>query len=416
MTLDEVHRFLQTVQNSRDGNEKILRAQIRDHLVPVLQQQEESRRKKALQRERELLNLAKMANAKRSSRIAGRAEQRKLEEQEQEEEQRREAEAAALQREENQRRKVERERDLRLVSREKRLRDREARRLRYQEDIAQMSDESKMGGSQKRSSRQLRQAIEQRKQALLELGDGEDWVFDCECGVYGQVDDGTHSIACEKCNVWQHSKCVGISVKEAEHPEFNFTCTSCRRSDEAPKSETTERPESVPPVENQHEAPLQSPPSRSSPPQIGMMDETNPLLSSDHSARGIGQVPSPTQPSAHESAPKLGQSPLATSPLLNGVSAPGQVSILPGSTAQNGEALLPPPSGGLSPVKHSYSTPCDTPSAPRSTGLNMSSTPTLPPAVHQHIPTPPVKVSPPDSAGQERLGKSPGNSTTEKSS
>lgn len=416
VTLDEVVRFLQTMQNSRDENEKVLRAQIRDHLVPILEQQEESRRKKALQRERELLNHVKMANAKRSSRIAGRAEQRKLEEQEQEEERRREAEAAALQREVNQRRNMEKERDSRLMSRERRLKDREARRLRYQEDIAQMSDESKKGGSQKRSSRQLRQAIEQRKQALVELGDDEDWVFDCECGVYGQIDDGTHSIACEKCNVWQHSKCVGISVEDAEHPEFNFTCASCRRSGEAPKLETTQRPKPVPPVEYQPEAPLQSLLSGSSPLEIGMMDETKPLSPTDHSARGIDQVHSPTHPSVHESASKLGQSPLATSPLLNGVSAPGQVSILPRCTAQSGEALLPPPSGGLSPVKHTHSVPCDTPSAPRSTGLNMSSTPTLPLAVHQHVPTPPVKVSPPCSVGQELLGKSPRNSFTEKSS
>lgn len=301
------------------------------------------------------------------------------------------------------------------MSREKRLKDREARRLRYQEDIAQMSNESKMGGSQKRSSRQLRQAIEQRKQALLELGDSEDWVFDCECGAYGQVDDGTHSIACEKCNVWQHSKCVGISVKEAEHPEFNFTCTSCRRLDEAPKSETMERPESVPPIENQREAPLQPGPSRSSPLQVAMVHGTKPL-SSIHTAVSIDQVPSATRPSGHESASKLGQSPIATSPLASGVSVPGQVSMLPGSTAQSSETLLPPPSGGLSPIKHSHSVLCDTPSTPRSSGLNMSSTPTLPLAVHQHIPTPPVKVSPPCSAGQEILGKPPGNPTADKSS
>lgn len=47
-------------------------------------------------------------------------------------------------------------------------------------------------------------------------------------------DDGTHSIACEKCGVWQHSACHGIRESEAESDDFHFVCASCRR----PKTNT----------------------------------------------------------------------------------------------------------------------------------------------------------------------------------
>ena len=64
--------------------------------------------------------------------------------------------------------------------------------------------------------------IERNKKALQELEEEEDdWIFDCICGAYGQIDDGSHSVACEKCNVWQHSKCLGIDEKEAEKDDFH---------------------------------------------------------------------------------------------------------------------------------------------------------------------------------------------------
>jgi hypothetical protein len=45
--------------------------------LPILQKQEDSRKRREQQRERELLNQAKLANAKRSSRIRGKIEQQK---------------------------------------------------------------------------------------------------------------------------------------------------------------------------------------------------------------------------------------------------------------------------------------------------------------------------------------------------
>lgn len=45
-------------------------------------------------------------------------------------------------------------------------------------------------------------------------------------------DDGSHSIACERCNEWQHSKCHNISPEEADREDFHFICKHCKRKEE----------------------------------------------------------------------------------------------------------------------------------------------------------------------------------------
>lgn len=45
-------------------------------------------------------------------------------------------------------------------------------------------------------------------------------------------DDGQHSLACERCSVWQHSKCLGIEQAEAEKDDFHFVCRDCKRREE----------------------------------------------------------------------------------------------------------------------------------------------------------------------------------------
>lgn len=236
VTLDEVQSFLSGIAKTRDENEKILRNQIREHLLPILEKQEESRKRREQQRERELLNLAKMANAKRSSRLAGKAEQIKQQEENdrarKEEERQREAEK----REERERQKREQERDFRLASREERLRERETRRRLHEEELAQLSEDSRhlSEGNGRVSERRLQAEIEKNQQALKELEEEEeDWIFDCVCGLYGRVDDGSHSVACERCNIWQHSKCVGISEAAAERSDFHFLCSNCSRREAA---------------------------------------------------------------------------------------------------------------------------------------------------------------------------------------
>ncbi|KAJ4860136.1 PHD-finger domain-containing protein [Trichoderma breve] len=243
VTLEEVQALVNSMASSRDENEKILRRQLRDHLVPILEKQEEDRNRRKLKREKELQTLAKLANAKRSSRIAMKAEQRQQEEHAKiEQEQLREA-AAIQQREEQKREKVQRELEMRLVSREQRLKKREERRhVRGESGTPASVDEG--------SEAAAPDGMSQQPQTQLEIGanplstkekqeEEEGWVFDCSCGLYGQVDDGNHSVACERCNVWQHSKCLGISEAAADHPDFHFICASCRQKgthDVAPKS------------------------------------------------------------------------------------------------------------------------------------------------------------------------------------
>ncbi|OLN92861.1 Reticulocyte-binding protein 2-like protein a 4 [Colletotrichum chlorophyti] len=229
VSLQEVQDLILSFHKTKDDNEKILRDQLQEHLLPILEKQEESRKRKELQRERERLNEEKMKNAKRSSRLANKAEQQKQDEKAKEEARISLKQEAAAKKEEQQRLKLEKERDSRLLSREKRLKEREARRLQHERELSQLSEDNR-SGSGRISERRLQAEIERNKRALEELDDEEDdWIFDCICGVYGQVDDGTHSVACERCNVWQHSKCVGISESEAEKPEFHFICRTCKR-------------------------------------------------------------------------------------------------------------------------------------------------------------------------------------------
>lgn len=232
VTLDEVRQLLEGFRKTRDENEKILRRQLEDHLLPILEKQEESRRRKVQQRERELLSLAKMANAKRSSRLANKVEQQKQDEQAQDELRRSRQVEEAERREGKARIKREQERDFRMASRGHRLKEREARRIQHEEELAQLSEDSRRldDGSGRSSERRLQAEIEKNKQALKDIEDeDEDWIFDCSCGLYGQIDDGTHSVACEDCNVWQHSGCLGISEAAAERSDFHFICGDCQK-------------------------------------------------------------------------------------------------------------------------------------------------------------------------------------------
>lgn len=207
-----------------------MKERITEDLLPLLQKQEESRQRKQAQKERELINLEKLATAKRSSRIAGRAEQQKQEEAAREAERKKLADMAMAKKEQERWQKLEKERETRMQTREQRIKEREARRLLHEAELAALSEDSKKleTGEGRMSERHLKAEMERKKAALEELED-EDWAFDCICGAHGQVDDGTHSIACEKCNVWQHTACVGISEEAANHDDFIFVCKTCKK-------------------------------------------------------------------------------------------------------------------------------------------------------------------------------------------
>lgn len=347
--LGEVQAFLGTIRKTRDENEKVLRSTIEKHLLPILEKQEESRKRKALQREKELLNLQKMAHAKRSSRLANKAEQQKIEQQAKEEEQKRRVEEVAARKEEQKRIKMEKERDNRMMSREQRLKEREVRRLQHEEELAQLSEDSKnlSTGTGRLSERRLQAEIEKNKQALQELEDEEDdWIFDCICGVYGQIDDGTHSVSCERCNIWQHSKCVGISEEEADRDDFHFICKSCRPK----KSSRTETPKSTMIKLKLNQSDASSPPTAKSD-DLPALGQSRPTQRS-----GIAiEIPVKSNDNAQLSRPING-SQLGPTPSLIPVKQAGQPSAVPPSSPfTNGDGHNPfsSPHPNLSPPEQS---------------------------------------------------------------
>ena len=50
-----------------------------------------------------------------------------------------------------------------------------------------------------------------------------------------------HSIACESCNVWQHSECHGFSREDADKNDFKFRCAHCKE-----EAEDIDRPKIAP--------------------------------------------------------------------------------------------------------------------------------------------------------------------------
>jgi hypothetical protein len=296
ITLDDFNKFLASIEKSRDPNEKILKKRISDDLLPILEKQEESRKRKQAQKEKELLNMEKLAHAKRSSRIAGKLEQQRQEDEAREAERKRAAELATARKEQEKWRKLEKERESRMMTREQRVKEREARRILHEEELANLSEDSKKleTGEGRLSERHLKAEIEKKKQALEQLAEEDDWVFDCICGAYGQVDDGTLSIACEKCNIWQHTKCVGVSDEDAGRDDFQFICKTCIR-----KVEEEERARNQPKITIKLNRPSSS--SSTAPPILPPVKNSAPQPSSTPAAPHMSpSKPQPTQsPSGH---------------------------------------------------------------------------------------------------------------------
>lgn len=240
VTLAEYNTFLDSIKKSRDPDEKALYKRVSEDVLPVIEKDEESKQRRQARKERELMNMEKLATAKRSSRLASRFETERMQREAAEVEQKRKADiAAALAHEEKQKR-MEEARESRMMTREQRLKEREHKRVLHEEELANLSEDSKKveTGEARMSERQLKTEMEKRKKELAALAEEDHWTFDCaKCGIHGEdLDDGTHSIACEKCNVWQHSACLDVSQVEAEKDDFHFVCDDCkRRAEDAAK-------------------------------------------------------------------------------------------------------------------------------------------------------------------------------------
>ena len=246
MTLTDYNEFLESMKKSRDPDEKALYKRISEEVLPIIEKDEEAKQRRQMRKERELMNLEKLATAKRSSRLASKFETERAQQEAAEAERKRKADVAAAHAHEEKQKKMEEARESRMMTREQRLKEREHKRILHEEELANLSEDSKKveTGEARMSERQLKSEMEKRKKELAALSEEDTWTFDCAvCGVHGEnLDDGTHSVACEKCNVWQHSACLGISQTEAEKDDFHFVCQDCKR-----RAEDAARPK-IPPL------------------------------------------------------------------------------------------------------------------------------------------------------------------------
>jgi len=262
ITLDEYDSFLGIILRSRDPNEKQLRKRIEEDVRPIIEKRAEALRQKQLRRMRELENLQKLATAKRSGRLADKAEKERHEREKREAEEKRQRELEMALEEQERQRRIEEGHESRRLTREQRLKEREVKRILHEEELKRLQEQEERASSQdpngisgqdskRMSSRQVATQKEQHKKHLEELAEDDGkWYFDCSvCGMHGEnLDDGTHSLACDKCGVWQHSKCHGFSKKQAEENSFTFVCKSCK----AKEAEAT-RPK-IPPIKLKHKA------------------------------------------------------------------------------------------------------------------------------------------------------------------
>ena len=189
ITLAQYREFLGTIEKSKDEDEKDLHARIVKEVLPVIEKAEESQLRKMARKEKELLNMQKLATAKRSSRLASKMEKEREEQEALEAERRRKADLLEAKKDQERQKKMEEARESRMMTREQRLKEREYKRILHEEELANLSEENKKldAGEARISERHLKAEMEKRKKELAALAQEAEWSFDCaKCGVYGE--------------------------------------------------------------------------------------------------------------------------------------------------------------------------------------------------------------------------------------
>ncbi|USP74292.1 hypothetical protein yc1106_01566 [Curvularia clavata] len=235
VTLEDYQDYMNSIRKSRDPNEKVLFKRLQEDVIPVMENLAAEQARKQARKMKELENMQKLAMAKRSSRISSRLEKQKEMEEAEAAERKRQEELAMAKAEQEKQRKLEEAQESRRMTREQRLKEREAAKILKEEELRKLQEnEQKLASNNARlSERHLKAMMKKHESDLKKLNEEEDWFFDCEkCGKYGSnLNDDTPQISCEKCNVWQHMKCHGITEEQAEDPKFVFICTSCKRKE-----------------------------------------------------------------------------------------------------------------------------------------------------------------------------------------
>lgn len=189
VTLTEYNVFLESISKSKDADEKALFKRITDEVLPVIEKAEEDQLRRQARREKELMNMQKLATAKRSSRLANKQEKEREQQEAAEAERKRKADLAAAREHQERQKKMDEARQSRMMTREERLKEREYKRILHEEELANMSEDSKKldAGEARMSERHLKQEMEKRKRELAALEQEDEWTFDCAvCGVHGE--------------------------------------------------------------------------------------------------------------------------------------------------------------------------------------------------------------------------------------
>lgn len=189
ITLSEYQIFIDKIRKSNDPNEQILRDRLIEEVLPVIERLEVAQERKRQKVEKELYHMQLLAGAKRSSRIADKQEKERLEKEAIEVTRKQEVELIQTQKEEARRKKIEDERQYRMMSREERIKEREHKRALHEAEMDRLAEEQKKieNGEARVSARHLKAELDKQMKSLAELSEEEEWVFDCSgCGVHGK--------------------------------------------------------------------------------------------------------------------------------------------------------------------------------------------------------------------------------------
>lgn len=198
VTLAEYRAFLDSIAKSKDTDEKALYTRLAEEVLPIIEKQDDDRHKKIARRQKELMNVEKLATAKRSSRLASKHEKEREEQDAIAAQKKREADLVAAKKDAERQKQMDEARQSRMMTREQRLKEREYKRLLHEEELANLSEDSKKigQGEARISERHLKAEMEKKKKELEKLEQADEWVFDCSvCGVHGENVVGfVHSI------------------------------------------------------------------------------------------------------------------------------------------------------------------------------------------------------------------------------
>jgi hypothetical protein len=158
-------------------------------VLPIVGKAEEAEERKRQKREKELFNMQLIAGAKRSSRLAEKQDKERRDKEAADAARKHELDLAAARKEQESQRKMENDRHHRIVTRERRIKDRESKRILHEVELARLEEEQKKldSGEGRVSERQIKAELEKRRKDLEELAVEDQWVFDCSgCGVHGE--------------------------------------------------------------------------------------------------------------------------------------------------------------------------------------------------------------------------------------